>query len=251
MVGELKKHAALDDFNNPLKLLLAREYRNAGQPARAEDVYEKLLKASADMDAYRGLFAVYKAEGRQGAVKLLRRLDDAIRAASPEGGKKDTPNASKAAHARAMLAVLREDGALVKALLPVAQQRILKGSGSTYRLRALLAVLAERTGNLDVAEALYRSCFSKDGKVLLTGERRQIEQQLYGGLLTVLSLAHKPTATVELCKQGLEHADATNRVLFHLEMARALMILGRSRERWRPSPPASTPRWIGRPPRSA
>lgn len=230
VVAELEKHAAVDRFNNPLKLLVAREYLKAGQPAQAEGIYEPLLKASADADTYRGLFAVYKAEGRQGADKLLRRLDEAIRAASPEGDKKDAPNANQAAHARVMLAVLREDGALVKALLPVAHRRILKSPGLAYRLRALLAVLAERTGNLDVAEALYRSCFSKDGKVLLAGERRQVEQQLYSGLLQVLSLAHKHTAVVELCKQGLEHADATNRVLFHLEMAHALMTLGRPKE---------------------
>ena len=229
VLAELEKHSANDRFNTPLRLLLAREYRKAGRPAQAERIYETLLKSSPEVDTYRGLFGVYLAEGEPGAGKLLSRLNRAVTKASPED-KAATADANAAAHARAMLAVLREDRALVKALLPVAHRRILKGPQLAYPLLVLLAVLAERTGSLDAAEELYRSCLDKDGKVLVPGDRRQVEPQVYFGLLKVLSSARKHAALIKLCRQALDRTEATNRTLFYREMAFAHMALGHSKE---------------------
>lgn len=230
VIPELEKHAAIDKFNNALKLLLAREYRRGGKPALAERLYEGLLSAAPEVETYRGLFAVFKDEGEAGAAKLLQRLNRAIEVASPADEKKIAPDDTQAAHARAMLAVLREDAALVKALLPVAHERIVKGPPLNNRLRVLLAALAERTHQLDVAEELYRSCLDREGRVLLPGVRRQAEHEVYGGLLRILALGRKHAAIVELCKQGLAHAEATNRVLFHLELAHAQMARDKIKE---------------------
>src|SRR2546421_928684 len=97
-------------------------------------------------------------------------------------------------------------------------------------MRLLTAALAERTGGLDLAERLYRSCLDKDGRVADFGVRRQSEAEVYGGLLRVLNLNRKHEAIVQLCKQGLEQADATNRVMFHLDLAHALVALGKGKE---------------------
>src|SRR5262249_44852576 len=81
VVPELERHAAIARFNTALKLLLAREYRLAGKADLAERLYEQLLAAAPEVETYRGLFAVYKAEGRDGAARLLTRLNAAVEAA--------------------------------------------------------------------------------------------------------------------------------------------------------------------------
>ncbi len=53
---------------------------------------------------------------------------------------------------------------------------------------------------------------------------------MYSGLLKVLWQAHKYEAVVEICKRGLQKAQATNRLLFHIDMAKALMLLGKADE---------------------
>jgi tetratricopeptide (TPR) repeat protein len=86
----------------------------------------------------------------------------------------------------------------------------------------LLATLAARKNQLEAAEALYRGC--------LDGGPPDLEHEAYHGLLRVLALAHKHEAVVEVCRRGLADAQITNRVLFHLQLARSLMALNRVRE---------------------
>ncbi len=224
----LERYSRLDQHNESLRLLLAGEYRKAGRLAEAERLYLGML-ASVKVEAYRGLFAVYKDQEAAGLGKLLDRLNRAIAAASPEDEKK-VADGVQAEHARAMLVVLREDAALVKALLPAAHERILKGSPPSFRLRLLLGVLAERTGQLDVAERLYRSCLDGDGRVAQQPGRRQAEHEVYVGLLHVLMRQRKYKEVVGLCRKGLEHAEATNRVVFHVDLASAQMALGQEKE---------------------
>ncbi len=228
VVPALERASRADPYHNGLKRMLAHEYVEAGRHADAERTYLSLL-ASPETETYRGLFELYRRLGRRGAEKLFDRLNTAVEAASPDDQKK-VADAGQAAHARAMLAALREQRELVGALLPVAVDRILNGPKPAYRTRVFLAVLAERTRQLDTAEKLYRSCLDDAGRVRQFGIRRNAEADVYGGLLRVLQIGRKYEAVVELCKQGLEHAEATNRVLFHLEQARALMALGKSKE---------------------
>jgi tetratricopeptide (TPR) repeat protein len=53
---------------------------------------------------------------------------------------------------------------------------------------------------------------------------------VYGGLLRVLWQAGKHQDIVAVCRQGLARAEATNRVLFHRDLARALILLGKPDE---------------------
>lgn len=224
----LEQHARDDQYNNALKLLLAREYQNAGKRADAEKIYAKML-VTPSVEVYRGLFGLYRAEGAVGTRKLFERLNEAVSKAMPDD-RKQVADADQAAHARAMLAVLRADRELVKTLLPLASEGILKGKFVAYRTRVFLAALAERTEQLDVAETLYRSCLDGDGRIRDFGERKQAEAEVYGGLLRVLNQGRKYEELVIVCKQGLEFADAGNRVLFHLDMALAQLGLGHGKE---------------------
>jgi tetratricopeptide (TPR) repeat protein len=75
--------------------------------------------------------------------------------------------------------------------------------------------LASRTKQLDYAEKLYRSCLDK-----IAGSR-EMEADVYVGLIRVLKLRYKHQAILEVCKTGLKKAQLTNRLLFHTEMGRA------------------------------
>jgi tetratricopeptide (TPR) repeat protein len=89
-----------------------------------------------------------------------------------------------------------------------------------------MAVLAARAHQLDEAEALYRSLLDNPNNVFL----RKNEYEVYGGLLSVLRQARKYEAVVEVCRQGLEGAQNTNRIMFHRDLALALMALGKTDE---------------------
>jgi tetratricopeptide (TPR) repeat protein len=221
----LRTAAAKDGHNRALHLLLARECARAGKIAEAEEIHKDLIKETPDAEAYRGLFKLYQ-EQSGGPDKILHLLDEAVKKASPaeEDAKGD---ANAAAKARAMLQVLREAdaAALVTGLLQATARQLQTGRVSlAYPTRMLLAGLASRTRQLDVAERLYRSCLDQPG-----GPRRA-EQEVYSGLLRVLALAHKHKEIIALCQRGLKETVFTNRVLFHVEMAQAYLALERGKE---------------------
>jgi tetratricopeptide (TPR) repeat protein len=216
----LEAAAQRDSHNAALGLLLARECTRAELPDRAKTVYQRLIAESPTVDAYRGLLDLY----RDRPDHILALLDAKVKAATDEkaGDARPRPGeVSPGAHARAMLGVLRQDADLVRRLLPAAQDRLRKRVGLGYGTRVLLANLAGRTGQLGDAEALYRACLDTT---------RDNEHEVYQGLLTVLQRAHKYEDMVQLCQGGLRHAEATNRVLFHLHLAEAYAALGRDRQ---------------------
>jgi tetratricopeptide (TPR) repeat protein len=220
IVPDLQTSSGRDPNNVSLKLLLAREYRKAGKKKDALGTYDDILRTSDAPEVYRGLFELYKEEGRAGGEKVLLRLDAAIAAA----GKDKKPGSPvEAANARSMLVVLREDADLVKLVLPAAA-RLRARPPLAYATKVILATLAARTKQLDSAEELYRSALNQ------AGGPAQSEADVYGGLLRVLKYRYKHQAVVALCKQGLAKAQATNRVLFHLEMARAQLALDNTKE---------------------
>jgi tetratricopeptide (TPR) repeat protein len=219
VVPDLETASGRDRNNSALRLLLAREYARAGRNRQAESVYDELLREAAAPEVYQGLFDLYKADRRQGVENVLNRLNAAL--APADDDKKANP--AQAARGRAMLQVLRGDADLVRQVLAAAQRRLVvrgvRGEGGlAYTTRVVLATLAARTHQLDFAEDLYRSCLHRGLGVN--------EQEIYHGLLLVLRQAHKHQAIVELCNQGLEQAQATNRVLFHLYLADAHLALG-------------------------
>jgi tetratricopeptide (TPR) repeat protein len=220
----LEASSRRDSYNIDLALLLAREYRTAGRSDRAEQVYNRLLAQRANTEAYRGLLAI-QAKLPGGPDKILALLDVTARKAQGEG-KDVPPDPDRASHLRAIAVVLRGDPALVKGLLIATGRKLSGGGGLAYGTRSLLAVLAARTRQLDIAEALYRSCVDDEGRV----RNPDTEQEIYSGLLLVLSRAHKYDAIIGLCEKGLKTAEVTNRVLFHLYLAEALMARDKIKE---------------------
>ncbi len=218
--GQLEAAAKADPHNAALKLLLAREYR-AAQPVKAEAIYRALIKDSPSPEAFKGLLAVYKDGGEVGAGRLLLFFNEAVRAADKVNGPGD---ANQAAVARGLLTAAREDPVLVKRLLSAARDSLQGQSKLAPATRGLLALLAARTRQLDFAEKLYRSCLT-DGTL-----SKEAESEVYSGLLTVLWQAHKYKELLDVCDLGLEKAEATSRVLFHIERAQALMALGKTDE---------------------
>jgi tetratricopeptide (TPR) repeat protein len=237
VLSSLVRSAAADRNNVALQLLLAREYRKASRLRDAEPIYRRLLETSPTADVYRGLFELFKDQGELGGGRLLSELDAVISKASDDGdeeknGPPDPRTAEErkeaarraATHARAMLTVLRDDADLVKLLLSAAAPRLPQRGGMKYLTCLMLAKLAGQTRQFEQAEELYRGC------LMMPGRRADNEAEVYAGLLTVLALAHRNEALIELCNEGLKKAKATNRLLFLRELALAHMALGHVRE---------------------
>lgn len=220
VLADLRRASEGDPNNTALKVLLAHEYRRAGDTDGARAIYKDLLDRGGGAEVYRGLFEMYRELGARGGAEALDLLDRTVDSAA--GTDKRDPSPGAAGRARVMLALLREDPELVKLMLPVAQRRLLEFPRQRLArsTRAVLATLAGRTRQLDAAEQLYRSCLERPGGP------GPLETDVYAGLLQVLALKHKDEAIVALGKQGLEKAQATNRVLFHRAMARAYSHLG-------------------------
>ena len=110
----LEQACRTDAFNNPLRLLLAGRFVQARQLDRAEKVYLDMHAKAPDVEVYRGLFRIYRQQGRHGMEKLLQMLNKTFRAGQPTRRPK-APNAGQM-QGRAMLAALREDAELGKEL---------------------------------------------------------------------------------------------------------------------------------------
>ena len=226
IVPDLEEASGRDPHNDGLKLLLAREYRKARDPGKAEAVCQELIKTRPTAEVYRELFTLCKDEGAAGVSRALTMLDEAVKQGQE---KKNRPgDTSAAARGRGMLAAMREDGDLVKRLLLAAQRRLKDGPPLDQQTGMLFANLATRTRQLDLAERLYRGCLTRPGAA--AGRQDDNEPAIYDGLLNVLEKAHKNQAVIDLCKQGLEHAQGTNRILFHLHMSEACLNLNQLKE---------------------
>jgi tetratricopeptide (TPR) repeat protein len=220
VVPWLEKASALDKRNVGLKLLLARTCASTGISGKAETVYKDLAEHNPSADVYRGLFRLYLDSPQMGAGRALDLLDRTLEKARKEG--KGIAGDPAPAQARAILAALRDDAALAKGLLQAATDRLGGGPNMEQQTLHLMAALADRAKQLDVAERFYRKS--------LQAVTPQTEPLVYGGLLRVLWKAHKYDEVVALCRDGLKAAQATNRVLFHSDLARALARLGKMDE---------------------
>jgi tetratricopeptide (TPR) repeat protein len=219
----LVRHALNDRHNVALQLLLARQYALQGEVDEASRIYLKTAAESPAhaVESYRGLFTAYKNSSRMG--EALNLLDEAL---TRTGDKEKNPTEAAAAapRARAMIAVLREAPDLVRALLPELRARLHGGNRLKQETRYILAMLAARTHQLDDAERLYRSCLAE------ARANPDLETSVYSGLLQVLWEGRKYAEVVEVCRQGLRQTRATNRVLFHTELAKALVMVGKAGE---------------------
>ncbi|MCS6851895.1 MAG: tetratricopeptide repeat protein [Gemmataceae bacterium] len=220
VIPSLQHWADRDVFNVALQLLLAEELTRERHYAAAEARYQKLLADRPTPEVYRGLFRLYHAQRRMDRV--LDMLDGALAAARP--GEQPAAAEPAAVRARGMVLVLRDEPALVQALLPevIAELRREQPRPRAPETRRLLAVLARRAHQLDAAEALLRSCLAQVTPAT--------EAEVYGTLLDVLWEARKYAEIEKLCRDGLAHAQATNRALFQVNLAQALLHLDRPDE---------------------
>jgi tetratricopeptide (TPR) repeat protein len=219
IVANIYTAAQHDPQNVSLQLLLAREYRNARQPAAAEQLYQRLTHQQPTPAVFKGLLELYREDTREGGTRALTLLNETVTKGTEQKTKDGTipGDATEASKARAILAGLRDEPKLVQRMLEATRGRLAQGGGLSHQTRALLAALAARTRQLDDAEQLYRSCLNQPA---LPAE---FEHEVYSGLLQVLSQAHKYAEIVKVCNQGLEKAQATNRVLFHIDLAYAYL----------------------------
>jgi tetratricopeptide (TPR) repeat protein len=256
IVPALQAASSADTRNVALGLLLARELRRVRRQIDAEAIYTELIKDSVSPEVYRGLFGLFKEEGSHGGDRALHLLDQTVQAANKDDKQKGVPARNmnrvanptrgdtaenQAANGRYMLVVLREDADLVKLILESARRALVIHDDLHPITCRLLAALAERTRQLDVAEELYRSCLNnsrtprendparREGAARRPNNGRiprEDEQDIYTGLLAVLQAEHKFDDVITICKQGLEEAQLTNRTIFFLVLSQAHQSLG-------------------------
>ncbi len=207
IVPWLEGVAERDKFNTGLQCLLAKEYASARQTKKAEALFTKLIDESPSPDLYRGLFHLYKDEGKPGMTRVLGMFDKIM-------DKTDGPPSARTVnHGKAMLGALSEDAGLARGIVEIA----FRGKAELKPDTAFfLAILADKHHQNEAAERFYRQCMT-DAKLLETKETI-----LYAGLLGVLSKERKNEAIVALCQQGIKSAKSTNPLLFYSDLARAL-----------------------------
>jgi tetratricopeptide (TPR) repeat protein len=222
IVPWLEQAAKADEFNVGLRLLLARECGKAKQTARAETLYRSLAETSPTAELYRGLLRLYLDDGG----RMVATVDQTL----GRTARKKATDANAVARARAIVGALREDSELARTVVTNACRVIAKGAPLGLETLQVLAVFADKNGQLAEAERLYRSCLQQ-----ITPEA---ETMVYGSLIRVLGKARKFAAQVVVCdgalsgnaEQGLPKAQATSQVLFLTEKARALAGLRRHAE---------------------
>jgi tetratricopeptide (TPR) repeat protein len=210
----------------PLRVLLGDECRRQGQPRRAERAYRLAVEQHADVNAYRGLFAVLSGPGGNPPV-MLNLIDEQVRAARPD---RDNPNAPEdeaarqqrekaAEHARAITAALRQEPAAAGLALTYAAGEVRHGEGRrSYFTWRLLADVAAKAGQLGTAERLLRRALQEIGPA--------DEASVHAALIQVLWAKRDRQGVVQLCEDGLRRAPNTKHTLFHYHLARALPPLG-------------------------
>jgi tetratricopeptide (TPR) repeat protein len=220
IVPALRQYAAGDPHNLALHLLWAEECARAGRKQEAETIFHDLAEQAPTSEIYRKLFGLYCSDPVGGrAQHALALFNDAIRRSS-QPGELNASDAQEAAKARAMLQSLRDDNALATAFVTAARLRLIQCTELHPETRFFLAVLAAKNHQLEQAEQFYRHCLSD------FEDNPQRETAIYGGLIQVLLQERKYPDVVQVCLHGLEHAASTNRLYFHLNLARAQAALG-------------------------
>jgi tetratricopeptide (TPR) repeat protein len=215
---DLRRACSRYPANIPLHLLLAEEYHKAGRREEAIAECEGIVARQPCREAYQIELAVFEEQGRGGADMALRLVKTKVREA--EGTEDNPGDPRKASHVAALAQALERHPQLAKQVIERALSPLYWGKSLTYSTRQFLGELAARTNQLDQAEQLYRKCLGA------RGVPARVENEVYSGLLDVLSRAHKHHEVLAVCKHGLERANVTNRVLFHLEKTQAYLALG-------------------------
>jgi tetratricopeptide (TPR) repeat protein len=195
IVATLRKYAAKEEFNLGLQLLLARELaKNPATRREAETIYADLLKTNVKPNVYRGLFELYRAEDRM--VRALDIYDEAMRVFRADEGKATAIERETAAtRVQAMQSALRKDREMVGAFLNEAVAELALDKSRTSSTWLVLAALAARAHQLELAEKLYRPC--------LKNPPPNNEMFVYAGLVGVLMAQKKHDDVAAICKSAL------------------------------------------------
>jgi tetratricopeptide (TPR) repeat protein len=224
ILPSLRAFVGRDKHNVDLHLLLADQYAShSGEETKAQEEYESVIRENPRPHAYHGLFNLLKNEGK--VDEVLAKLDRSLAAANPKEGS--AGDASEAANARAMLDAIRQDPELVRQMIPLGISRGRRGQRLDFSTRYFLAALAARTHQLEAAERFFQDCLKEPNG--FPGFSPQ-EHEIYSGLLQVLDMEGKNEEIIDVCREGLRNAQATNRLLFHKYMAQSLSRLGKTQE---------------------
>ena len=220
VLPRLEEFSRRDPHNLALQVLVGRQLVRTRNWARAEEHYRELLAGNeSSPDIHRGILHMYCEQGK--ADKALQEVNLAFARAGVQDLLPGDPRA--AARARAMAAVLREDRDLGEILVAAAHNELDRGRFLRPDTCFALAAVAARARQWPAAERLYRRCLEAD-------LNEPMELAVYDGLLRVLWEAKKYDAIVWLCERGLRNAAGANRVVFHMNHARALALVGKAEE---------------------
>jgi tetratricopeptide (TPR) repeat protein len=216
IIPALERYTGMDRHNVRLQLLLAGQYVENKQWDNAKAKYLELAKDNPTPEIYRGLFNLYKDQAE--IDPILSALDSSL--AKAKGKDKAPGDPAAASQARAMMAVIGEDGELVRQLIRAAKARLDSRQSLDFTTWQFLAFLASRSSQLQAAEAFFRAC-------LIQGVSPASEGDTYDGLIRILWLEHKYQAIADVCRQGLNESQAVHFGLFHRNLALALAQLGK------------------------
>jgi tetratricopeptide (TPR) repeat protein len=219
IVPWLEQAVQADPHNLTLKLTLAKQYGVAGKGDSAEKLYRTLADQTPSEDLYRDLFRLFKDQGK-GSFRTLALLNETLAKANDKAEPPGTRLAGQ--QAKAMIDALRDDGDLAKDLVRVAFWQIERDKEIRYETLHLLAVLADKHRKNEEAEKFYREA--------LVRPNVSNEAILYGGLLRTLWKEKKYNEILRVCKEGLGKSQATNRILFYIDSAKAYSQLHRHKE---------------------
>ncbi|MFO0864297.1 MAG: tetratricopeptide repeat protein [Gemmataceae bacterium] len=219
IVPWLEQAVQADPHNMTLKLTLAKQYGAAGKGDAADRLYRTLADQTPSEDLYRDLFRLYKDQGK-GSFRTLSLLNDTLAKANDKAEPPGTRLAGQ--QAKAMIDALRDDGDLSKDLVRVAFWQVERDKDIRYETLHLLAVLADKHKKNEEAEKFYREA--------LVRPNLNNEAIIYGGLLRTLWKEKKYNEILRICKEGLGKSQATNRILFYIDSAKAYSQLHRHKE---------------------
>ncbi|MEN9673654.1 MAG: hypothetical protein RL553_1919, partial [Planctomycetota bacterium] len=110
---------------------------------------------------------------------------------------------------------LKKDPEMLRKILDQAYNQLVKGGKIGLETKVALGTLASRASELKAGEKLLLVSLSESTPNSAT------ESEVYSGLLRIYRMAHKYQEIISICKEGLDKAKNTSRVLFHVEMAGA------------------------------
>ncbi|HEX4148245.1 MAG TPA: tetratricopeptide repeat protein, partial [Pirellulales bacterium] len=208
LIGRLEQVFAADSQNVPLGYYLAIQYRFDNQFAKAEPIYQDLLKRAPKLEAYRGLIDVYR-HMRQAAplLKLLGEL------AAKSGTLESVERETKA---------IAADGPLLDEMIPLAKAKSQGRDDASFGSNLAMATVAMEAKRYDLAQEFFDAAASSRARatpaVLLT----------WG--LGLLGAGENERAVSVFRRAVDQHVAPSDDPIFHLYLAICLEMCGRTDE---------------------